>query len=251
MKESAMNRSMSDMVKPAATRVSTAASGGWDSTVSVFAPLAGAMKQGSARATKLDAMKRNKKDNGGPKIVAVSSTTTEEQTGHSGLYALLATGVAVGAAGALVARRRTRAKWAEYEPSSIRSDASSFMDAGATSAKSYGGTEGGTDSSVTKAATWTKDRAKTTVGTIKHKIHEATAEHGDTTIEDKMESVTDKAAEKVNEGASHIADKAEAKHNAGTRTGGSSTNTSGAAARTDKIDDEVDDLIRSAKNGRM
>jgi len=249
-------------VKPAAGRVTNAASSSWDSTLAAFAPLADAAKQGSARAAKLDSKKRSKKDDKGPKILSFTSTTTTEteSSSHAGLYALLATGVAVGAAGALVARRRTRAKWAEYEPGSLHSDASSFIDAGATSAKSFGNKSGdaasdmtdGSGGTVSKATTWTKGHAKSAVDTVRTKIHAATGDHGDTGLDDKADQAIDKASEKVNEGASKISGKAsEAKHNAAPHSGGSATNTSAASSRGNRMDDEVDDLIRSAKNGRM
>ncbi len=256
VKDSAMNKTDSarGFMKPAAGRVTTAASQGWDSTIAAFSPLADAAKQGSIRAGMLDAKRKPKKDEKAPKVIAFSSTTTETETpSHTGLYALLATGVAVGAAGALVARRRTRAKWAEYEPGSLRSDASSFMDAGATSTKSFGDktsdrTADLTDDAgaVTKATTWTKGHAKSAVETVRNRIHEATAPPDDS-MDDKADKAVDKASDKVNEGAAHMTDKAEAKYNATSHSGGSSTNTRGGA----RVDDEVDDLIRSAKNGRM
>ena len=173
---------------------------------------------------------------------------------------LLATGAAVGAAGALVARRRTRAKWAEYEPSSLSADASSFRDAGATSknlgdkpkSAAHDVTDGEIEAGkIGKATTWTKDHTKSTVDTIRHKIHEATADHDD------AGSTVDRMADKANEGAGHMADKAEAKFNDASSRAGSPQSNAGAKAgdsatrAASRVDDEVDDLIRSAKNGRM
>ncbi len=251
VKDTAMNKTTTarDVVMPVAGRVSNVATQGWDSTVAAFAPLADRARQASEHGTKLDAKRRNKRDGKAPKVVAISTTTETETTTHTGLYALLATGVAVGAAGALVARRRTRAKWAEYEPGSLRSDASSFIDAGATS-KSFGDRSTDLDvdddsvRTVSKAVSKTKDQAKSAVDTIRQKIHEATAKPMD-------ETSMDRPSEKINEGTAPMTGKAEAKHNAATPSGGTSTNTSSAAARgSGKIDDEVDDLIRSSKNGR-
>jgi uncharacterized protein YjbJ (UPF0337 family) len=271
-KDTAMNKTNSarGKVKPAAGKVTNAASSSWDSTLAAFAPLADAAKQGSAHARKLDSKKKDKKDDKGTKVLSITTTTTtEEMTSRTGLYALLATGVVVGAAGALVARRRTRAKWAEYEPGSLHSDASSFIDAGATSTKSYvdKGAEATTDmiddsaGRATKATNLIKDHAKSAVETVRTKIHSATAGRGsdldekvaDTvdTAADKASGMADKAAEKVNEGTSRMSDKADAKHNVGTPSGGSPTNTSAASSRGNRMDDEVDDLLRSAKNGRM
>jgi hypothetical protein len=254
-------------VKPAAGRVTNTASRGWDSTIAVFAPLTEAAKQGSKRGTKLREQEMNQKsakNKGGNQTswMAFASTKEAESSGHAGLYVLLATGAAVGAAGALAARRRTRTKWAEYEPSSLHSDASSFAEAGATSksltekspTEKSATDKSGVPGAVAKYATWTKEHAKSTAGTLRHKIHDATAEHDDIdgSVTDKVDKAAAKTGEKVNEGASHLADKADARYNASTPTGGSTTNTPGSANRTgDRIDDEVDDLIRSSKNGRM
>jgi len=270
-KDSAKDKTSSarGVVGPTAGRVSGAASRSWDSTIAAFAPLAEAARDGSARAAKLDA--KNNKGNKGSKerknskgkeaassMLITTKTTTKESTSHTGLYAILATGAAVGAAGALVARRRTRAKWAEYEPSSLNSDASSFLDAGATSTKSFSDKTNSEESdvtdhadagAVTKAANTIKEHCKSAATTLRKKVHEATADpDGATGISDKIED----AGDKMNEGANHLADKAEAKLNAAkTPGGGSMTNTSGAAGRGEHMSDEVDDLIRSAKNGRM
>jgi hypothetical protein len=252
------------LVKPTAGRVTTVASQGWNSTLAAVAPLTEAAKQGSAHGTKLRAKELNQKthkNKGGKENTswtAFTSAKETESTSHTGLYVLLATGAAVGAAGALAARRRTRTKWSEYEPASLHSDASSFADAGATSKDFSGSSEksekSGMPSAVVKCANWTKEHAKSTADTLRHKIHEATADHDDVvdTVTDKAEKAGAKVGEKANEGASHLTGKAEARFNASTPTGGSTTNTSGAEKRTgDHIDDEVDDLIRSSKNGRM
>lgn len=53
-----------------------------------------------------------------------------------GVMALIACGAAVGAAGALVARRRNRAKWADYEPSRLESEATSMLHPSSTASVS-------------------------------------------------------------------------------------------------------------------
>ncbi|HEY1488016.1 MAG TPA: hypothetical protein VGF84_18055 [Micromonosporaceae bacterium] len=244
------------MVGPTADRVTSAASHSWDSTLAAFAPLAEAARQGSDHGTKLRAKDLSQKNKNNKSIkdtkrakdqaswMAFTSAKSEpEPTSHTGLYLLLATGAAVGAAGALVARRRTRTHWNEYEPASIQSDASSFADAGATS-KSMPGADGDADAggTVSKAANWTKGHAKSAADGLRHKIHEATADRDDTNGKGKNGTTeAAQAKEKVNEGASHLSDKADAR-----------MNMSGTDKRTgDRIDDEVDDLLRSAKNGRM
>lgn len=178
---------------------------GWDTTLTTLGPLALAAKEGAARAAMLDGKRggsktmKNRDKSMGPMMSITSTTTTESKnsSGHGTLYALLATGMAVGAAGALMARRRMRAQWAEYEPSSLNSDASSFQGAGATS-KSFGESS---SAGVSKVTNWTKSA----VDGAKHKMH----------------------------------------HGSESGQGGSNP------ATGDQLDDEVDDLIRAAKNGRM
>jgi hypothetical protein len=255
------------VIGPTAGKVTSSASRGWDSTLAAFAPLSEAARVGAERGTKLRAKEmsknqkvhkedknhKNHKDHKGAKNhtswMAFASTKAEpEPTSHKTLYVLLATGAAVGAAGALAARRRTRTRWAEYEPSSLQSDASTFSGAGATS-KSFSeeksiDTEVDSDrhGTVTKATNWTKEHAKSAAGSLRHKIHEATADRDEAdAVKEKAAKGIDKAKDKVNEGASHLADKAEARNNM-----------SGSEKRTgDRLDDEVDDLLRSAKNGHV
>jgi hypothetical protein len=255
-------------ITPAATRVGTVTSRSWDQTIAALAPLAESARQGSARAAMLEMKNgkrgkngKNGKNGNGDKGQGMSrlgfTTMSEEveQTSHTGMYALLATGAVLGAAGALVARRRTRAKWAEYEPSSLSADASSFKDAGATS-KSLGDrmksatgmTDDPSGSSVGKAANSIKGQTKSAVDTLRSKIS------GKSTNDDGMSDNAEMMKDKANDGASHMADKGEAKMNdASSRTGGSpSGNAKDMAAGAQKrTSDEVDDLIRSTKNGRM
>jgi hypothetical protein len=245
-------------IAPTAGRVTNAASSGWDSTIAAFAPLAESARQGATRAAKLPPKNGGKgnggKMNGGKDKPGTSrlkiTATSEESHGHGTLYALLATGVAVGAAGALVARRRTRAKWSEYEPSSVTSDASSFRDAGATSTKksmAHDVTDGDEmPGGMHKAVDWTKEHTKSAMDSLRTKIHDATGGHEDGTMP--------RATEKVNEGASHLAEKADARYNDATSRAGNTMPKSGehGVSRTsNRVEDEVDELIRSAKNGRM
>jgi hypothetical protein len=230
-------------IAPHTSRVTNAASSGWDTTIAAFSPLAESARQGATKAAMLQAKNDKKSKNGDSKGKRVKITATaEESHGHGTLYALLATGVAVGAAGALVARRRTRAKWSEYEPSSLSSDASSFQGAGATSSKtsmSHDVTDGEeTPGSMNKAMGWTKGA----VDSLRHKIHDATGDNG------SMQKATDR----VNEGAGHLADKADARHNdMSSKAGNAMPKSEGVSRTSNRVEDEVDELIRSAKNGRM
>jgi hypothetical protein len=96
---------------------------GWGSTAATLAPLAAAYRVGAADATAA-ALKLKRKAQPGKKGKSVSNR-------RSGmLMGLLAAGVALGAAGAMMARKR-RQQWSEYDPSAaldaMSSDARSMM----------------------------------------------------------------------------------------------------------------------------
>ncbi len=109
-------------VAPRATRARLAAGRGWDSAI---APLAAAYREGAADA-RAAALKLSKKSKNGRKGKRMSG----KRVGM--LVGLLAAGAAVGAAGALVIRRRRKAKWSEYDVNdtfdSMSSDARSMLD---------------------------------------------------------------------------------------------------------------------------
>jgi gas vesicle protein len=94
-------------VGPRATRMRLAAGRGWDYTL---APLAIAYREGAADA-RAAALKLSKKGKHGRKGNQMSS----RRVGM--LMGLLAAGAVVGAASALVVRRRRKQRWSEYEPS--------------------------------------------------------------------------------------------------------------------------------------
>lgn len=245
--ETAANVRSLDFVEPVKAKVTNAASASWDSTIAALAPLAEAARQGSAKGMMLD----SKGKPGGKKIKVTKSTVETESSsgGHTTMWALLAAGAALGATGALVARKRNRAKWAEYEPSSLSSEASDLVSKGSATVKSKssdmrdGMSDGG--GTVTKATTWAKDHAKSAVGTVKGKLQSGTPE----TVQDmgsSASSAAGKTADKVNEGAHSLADKTDVAHNdASSRMADSGKRTAGS------VDDEVDELLRSSKNGRM
>jgi hypothetical protein len=106
---------------------------GLDTTMAAFAPLLEAARTGAETATKK--ARKTGKIKAGTKESGMSRKRTTMLVG------LLAAGAAAGAAGAMVARRRNRAKWDEYERQGIQSaresaksmldTARSTMDAGA------------------------------------------------------------------------------------------------------------------------
>ena len=96
-------------VGPRATMLKGAAVRGWEGTATALAPLAVAYREGAADAATA-ALKTRKRSQSRKKGKPVSN----RRTGM--LIGLLAGGAALGAAGALVVRRRRRQEWSEYEP---------------------------------------------------------------------------------------------------------------------------------------
>lgn len=203
-------------VGPTTQRLGNVASTSWDSTIAAIAPIAEAARQGAAKAQKLEvrnSKKRMGRANGG--------TSSRRVSGR--IMIMLAGGAAVGAAGALVVRRRNRARWAEYEPSGPAADMASREQVS------------------TSITSWAKDQSKSAYDSMRQKIHHATGESAD-----KMETVAQemsegaKKADQATEGSSQMAGKSEARSN------DPSPRTPGATQG-----DPVDDLLRSAKNGQI
>lgn len=87
---------------PGMGKVRNVASQGWESTVTALTPLTAAAKEGSRKAMVLRIKKEKR---------------SMARKRWSMLAGLLAAGAAVGAAGAMVVRRRRRAQWDEYDAS--------------------------------------------------------------------------------------------------------------------------------------
>jgi hypothetical protein len=244
-----------DWTTPKSGKVTGAASSSWDTTMAALAPLLQAAREGATEA------KGIKIDRNGTKKVRMEVETTSPEHHMSGtVAALIATGAAVGAAGALAARRRNRVKWSEYEPSQLHSDAKDLLDSSSTATTSLSDDARGIGEPgmIKKAAGWTKDHAQQAYGSARRKIHEATADHRDlgddmSTAADTMKNRTGemteeargsvrKANEHLNEGASHFGDKTKDKLNESASRANESMKGSG---------DSVDDVMRSSKNGRM
>jgi hypothetical protein len=116
-------------------RVKESASHGWESTIAAFAPLAAAAAEGAreaGRTTKRAGRKARR--TGATKMRAVSPTKESRMSRNRWpmLAGMLAAGAAVGAAGALVMRRRKQQQWQEYDPSHamepVAADADEKMD---------------------------------------------------------------------------------------------------------------------------
>jgi hypothetical protein len=84
---------------------------GWESTVAAFVPLMEAARTGAETATK-KAQKARKK--------AMKKESGMSRKRATILVGLLTAGAAAGAVGALIARRRNRAKWEEYEAQGMK-----------------------------------------------------------------------------------------------------------------------------------
>jgi hypothetical protein len=107
---------------PRAGSMRNAAAHGLDSTLAAFMPLMDAARTGAANATK-KAQKARK--------MAGKKESGMSRKRATILVGLLTAGAAAGAAGAIIARRRNRARWEEYEAqgiNAVRGAAKSALD---------------------------------------------------------------------------------------------------------------------------
>ena len=196
-------------VTPTAGRMRNAASQGWGSTVVAMAPLASAAKDGARSAGNMArrAKSRNKR---------------EAEVGRrrwSMLAGLLAAGAAVGAAGAMVLRRRKQ--WEEYDPTrtleAMHENADSAIDSARDTVNrtaESGASAAGRSMDSAKAATGrASDRVGGTADRVAAKADDAAAEAAATfdAAKDKTASMTESAKEKTSsaaEGAKRRADEA-------------------------------------------
>jgi hypothetical protein len=173
-------------VGPRATAVKGAATRSWESTAAALAPLAVAYREGAADATAA-ALKLRKKAEEGKKGKSVSN----RRTGM--LIGLLAAGVAVGAAGALVVRRRRRQQWSEYDPTgaldSMSSDARSTVE---KAAGKSGNTMDKLAHHTSKAMDKTADKLSSAASSMRKTDYKGK---------------TDEAAERVNDATDKVASK--------------------------------------------
>lgn len=158
-----------------------------ESTVTAFAPIAVAAKQGSDQAKKANARATKK----------IKKETSMSRKRWPMLAGLLAAGAAVGAASALVMRRRKRAQWDEYDPSTALDSARSATDRAMDRASA--GVDKAKD-----AVTRGTDKASEKVGSAADKSGERLSSAMSAT-KDKAESATDTAKRQ----AGNVADKAD------------------------------------------
>ena len=252
-------------VVPGTAKISRAASRGWDSTIAFVMPLADAARSGSIRAAALpEGMKLQaaRVQIMRPVVINKKVAATEPSGGHmaTAMVSIVAAGAALGATGALVARRRNRSKWAEYEPSALQDDAQAFVDQ--TRSSGRGASDGPRTAS--KMAGWAKEHSRSAMDGVRGKMHDSSTTSagsrmdemtsrpgmGDNMAEPMPGEVSD-PAERAGDSAHHMADKADAKMNdAAPRRGGKPS-----AKSTDPTDGTNDTMSSDAtppnKNGRQ
>jgi hypothetical protein len=185
----------------------------------------------------------------------------------STVASIVAAGAAIGATGALVARRRTRSKWAEYEPSELQDEAQALVDETRT-ANRRGDNR---PRAASKMAGWAKERGRSTVGNVRGKMHDSHGQGmGDQMSGDAMRDVgvTDpdltggrpgdspdamsEAKGRAGDPTRHMADKADAKLNdAATRRGTKNSNRSAEMNSNDMTTGDMNagnDSTRSSKD---
>ena len=214
-------------VVPGTAKISRAASRGWDSTIALVMPLADAARSGSIRAAMLpegvksQAMRVQIMK---PVVIKKPAAAADSSSGRmaTAMVSIVAAGAALGATGALVARRRNRSKWAEYEPAALQDDAQAFVDQ--TRSSGRGGAEGPRTAS--KMAGWAKEHSRSAVDGVRGKMHDSST----TSAGSQMDEMTSRpgmgddmaepmpgkasdASERTGDGAHHMGDKADAKLN--------------------------------------
>jgi hypothetical protein len=155
-----------DYMSPATGKMRNSATHGWEATVAALAPLAEAARDGARQAggTARKAKAKNLK--------AIRKKENRMSRKRWPMLAgLLAAGTAVGAAGALVMRRRKRQQWEEYDPSrpmasttdSAKSAASRAADSVSTGAHTAAGKVASAAQSMADKTSSAADSAKARV----------------------------------------------------------------------------------------
>jgi hypothetical protein len=291
-------------VGPGTARVTQAASRGWDTTIAFVMPLADAARAGSVRAAmlpegaakltpavksqilKAQALRTHALRTQMMRTQAMKKqAATDSSNGHmaTAMVSIVAAGAALGATGALVARRRNRSKWAEYEPAALQDDAQAFVDQ--TRSASRSGVDGPRTAS--KMAGWAKEHSRSAVDGVRGKMHDSSTTSAGSHMDDMtsrpgpmgnertgggmgtadsaqsdptqagstaaestqaqpMPGKGSDAADRTTDAAHHMADKADAKLNDAAPRRGSKPSTKSTDAN-----ETSDDATGSNKNGRQ
>jgi hypothetical protein len=170
-------------VGPRATRLRGAASTGWASTAAALAPLAVAYREGAADATVAALRMKNKVEKG-----KKGKSVSNKRSGM--LFGLLAAGVTLGAAGALVVRRRRRQQWSEYDSTgaldSMAAEARSMADK--TAGKS-GSTMDKLAHRTSKAMDKTADKLSSAASSMRKTDYREKADEGADRVNDATDNV--------------------------------------------------------------
>ncbi|MFC0533003.1 hypothetical protein [Phytohabitans kaempferiae] len=125
-------------------RVKEGATHGWESTMAALAPLAAAAAEGAREASRTTKRAGSKARQAGATKMRAVTPKRESQMSRKRwpmLAGLLAAGAAVGAAGALVMRRRKQQQWQEYDANqAIEPVAADTGDKGDSASPSMNGT---------------------------------------------------------------------------------------------------------------
>jgi len=250
-------------VVPGTAKMTRAASRGWDTTIAFVMPLADAARAGSTRAAtlpdgirlppvKMQAIKAQAMRAQAMRTHAMKKKAPPSPSGGhpaTAVVSIVAAGAALGATGALVARRRNRSKWAEYEPAALQDDAQAFVDP----------TRSASPGAASKMAGWAKEHSRSAVGSVRGKMHDSSATSAGTGMDemtsrpgrigdDMAEPMPGKpsdAAERAGDSAHHMADKADAKLNdAAPRRGAK------PSPKSTDASDGAGDTMPPNKNGR-
>jgi hypothetical protein len=177
-------------VGPGAAKMRGLATRGAGTTAAAFAPLAAAYKEGAADALKLSAKARKAKKG--------KRMSSNRKTGM--LVGLLAAGVAVGAAGALVMRRRKKQQWSEYDSGNLGFESGSGVsrDAKYIVDKAANKTDSAMDKvahHANKAMDKTADKLESTASSIRNSDFKSKVDDAKSGFKSKI----DDAAEAVND----------------------------------------------------
>ena len=127
-----------------------------------------------------------------------------------------------------MARRRNRARWAEYQPDELHGDAASM------------GMAGEQPGATAKLAAWAKEGTRSAMGTVRGKMHPA-GSGGPVEDSDEM---NERVAEAAGATTKDLRDAMP-----GDRTEPPAAE-GGQPGQTGSMADEVDALLRASKNGR-
>lgn len=174
-------------VGPRTRRLGGAAARGWDSTAATLAPLAAAYREGAADATAAALKLKNKTT----KAQRKGTYVAKKRNSRTGMvFGLLAAGIAAGAAGAMLMRRRRKQQWSEYDPTDA-------LDSISPDTRSMAGKSGETMDKMSHRASKAMDKTA-------DKLHSAASSMRKTDFKSDMKSKADETAEAANAATDNV-----------------------------------------------